>query len=59
MLQQYVHTYKKTNACARVIVDSEADEEKIEKLKRLAEERCPAVYCLTNPVKLTIDLVRG
>lgn len=43
----------------KVIVDSEADEEKIGKLKRLAEERCPAVYCLTNPVKLTIDLVRG
>ena len=43
----------------KVIVDSDADEEKIERLKRLAEERCPAVYCLTNPVKLTIDLVRG
>ena len=43
----------------KVIVDSEADEGQIEKLKKLAEERCPAVYCLTNQVKLTIDLVRG
>ena len=41
-----------------VIVDSDADEEKIEKLKKLAEERCPAVYCLTNPIKLTVDLVK-
>jgi uncharacterized OsmC-like protein len=43
----------------KVIVESEADDEKIEKLKKLAEERCPAVYCLTKPVKLTVDLVRG
>ncbi len=41
-----------------VIIKSEADDEKIEKLKILAEERCPAVYCLTNPVRLSIDLVR-
>lgn len=39
-----------------VTVDSDADDEKIEELKKLAEERCPAVYCLTNPVKLTIDV---
>ena len=43
----------------KVIIDTEANDEKIEKLKKLAEERCPAVYCLTKPVKLTIDLVRG
>ncbi len=40
----------------RVRVSSDAPKDKIEKLKALAEERCPAVYCLTNPVKLTIDL---
>ena len=40
----------------KVKVSSDAPKDKIEKLKKLAEERCPAVYCLTNPVKLTIDL---
>ncbi len=43
----------------RVVVDSDADDQTIERLKKLAEERCPAVYCLTNPVKLTIDVRRG
>jgi uncharacterized OsmC-like protein len=40
----------------KVKVSSDAPKDKIEKLKNLAEERCPAVYCLTKPVKLTIDL---
>ncbi len=40
----------------RVKVSSDAPKEKIEMLKKLAEERCPAVYCLTNPIKLTINL---
>jgi uncharacterized OsmC-like protein len=40
----------------KVIVDSDADEETIERLKNLAEERCPAVNCLTNPVKLKIEV---
>ena len=43
----------------RVVVDSDADDQTIERLKKLAEERCPAVYCLTNPIKLTIDVGRG
>ncbi len=40
----------------KVKVSSDASEEKIERLKKLARERCPAVYCLTNPIKLTVDL---
>jgi uncharacterized OsmC-like protein len=43
----------------RVVVDSDADDQTIERLKKLAEERCPAVYCLKNPIKLTIDVGRG
>ncbi|MHA2233265.1 MAG: OsmC family protein [Candidatus Hodarchaeales archaeon] len=39
-----------------VTVDSDADDAKIDELKKLAEERCPAVYCLTNPIKLNIDV---
>jgi uncharacterized OsmC-like protein len=42
----------------KVTVGSDADDEMIENLKKLAEERCPAVYCLTNPVELTIDVER-
>jgi uncharacterized OsmC-like protein len=40
----------------KVTVSSDADDATIENLKNLAEEKCPAVYCLTNPVKLTIDV---
>jgi uncharacterized OsmC-like protein len=39
-----------------VTVSSDADDAMIEKLKDMAEEKCPAIYCLTNPVKLTIDV---
>ncbi len=37
-------------------VESDAPKEKLEALKLLARERCPGVYCLTNPIPLTIDL---
>jgi len=33
-------------------VESEAGEEKIDEIAKLAEERCPGVYCMTNPVPL-------
>lgn len=41
----------------KISLDSDGGEEKIEELRKLAEERCPAVYCLTNPVKMTIEIV--
>ena len=34
-------------------VRSGADDAKLAELARLAEERCPASYCLTNPIRLT------
>lgn len=40
-----------------ITVDSDADDKKIEALKRLVEERCPAVFCLTTPVKMTVEVV--
>ncbi len=30
--------------------------ENLDEIKRLAEQRCPGVYCLTNPIKLEINL---
>jgi uncharacterized OsmC-like protein len=39
-----------------VRVEADARPEDLERIKRLAEERCPAVYCVTNPVKLEINL---
>jgi len=42
----------------KVTADSDADPEKIEYIRRLAEERCPAVYCLTKPIKVTTELVK-
>lgn len=40
----------------RILVSADADDTKIQELKRLAEERCPAVFCLTTPVKMTVEV---
>jgi uncharacterized OsmC-like protein len=37
-------------------VDADAPREKLEELKRIADEHCPGVYCLRNPVELTTVL---
>ncbi len=34
-------------------VESDAPRPKLEELRRLAEERCPGVYCVTNPIPFT------
>jgi uncharacterized OsmC-like protein len=39
-------------------VKSDAKEEQLKELERLAHERCPGVYCLVNPIKLESELVR-
>jgi uncharacterized OsmC-like protein len=33
-------------------IDADAKPEKLEELKRLADEHCPGVFCLRNPVEL-------
>jgi uncharacterized OsmC-like protein len=43
----------------QIIVDTDAGDEKIHEIKKLAEERCPAVYCLTAPVKMTVEVSKG
>src|SRR3989338_2667975 len=35
---------------------SDVDKDKLKEIEQLAEERCPGVYCLTNPIKLDIEL---
>ncbi len=40
-------------------VESDATAEKIKKLEDLSRERCPAVYCLTNPIPLETELKIG
>jgi len=43
----------------KVILNVKASGEKgesLDEIKRLAEQRCPGVYCLTNPIKLEINL---
>ncbi|MDO8674156.1 MAG: OsmC family protein [Dehalococcoidia bacterium] len=37
-------------------VKSDASRERIEEAMRLAEERCPASYCVTQPIRLTAKL---
>lgn len=33
------------------------DSADVDEIKRLAMERCPAVYCLTNPIQLQVKLI--
>lgn len=39
-----------------VEVSSEADNGKLKEIEELAKERCPGVYCLTNPIKLDTEV---
>jgi uncharacterized OsmC-like protein len=38
-------------------VSSNANREKLEQIGVLAKDRCPGVYCLTNPIRLKTNLV--
>ncbi|MCS6817635.1 MAG: OsmC family protein [Blastocatellia bacterium] len=40
-----------------VTVSADAPREKLEEIERLARERCPGAYCITNPIPLTTSLV--
>jgi uncharacterized OsmC-like protein len=42
-----------------LFVESDAPEAKIKELEALSRERCPAVYCLTNPISLETELKIG
>jgi uncharacterized OsmC-like protein len=37
-------------------VDADADEEQLADLKRSADDHCPGVYCLRNPIELRTTL---
>ena len=39
-------------------VKSDAREEQLKDLERLAQERCPGAYCLVNPIPLETELVK-
>jgi uncharacterized OsmC-like protein len=38
-------------------VKSDAKEEQLKELEKLAHERCPGVYCLVNPIQLQTELI--
>ena len=38
-------------------VKSDAKEEQLKELEKMAHERCPGVYCLVNPIPLESELV--
>lgn len=40
-------------------VESDAPKDRLRELEDLAKKRCPAVYCLTNPIKLDTALEIG
>jgi uncharacterized OsmC-like protein len=37
-------------------IESDAPKAKLEEIRRLAEERCPGVYCVTNPIPFSSRL---
>lgn len=41
-----------------VTVSSDAAPEKIREIDRLARERCPGIYCITNPIPLKTTLIQ-
>ena len=41
----------------KLIVEvSNSDKDKLKEIGQLAKERCPGVYCLTNPIKLDMEM---
>jgi uncharacterized OsmC-like protein len=38
-------------------VKSDAREEQLKELEKIAHERCPGVYCLVNPIKVESELI--
>ena len=40
------------------IVKSDAKEEQLKELEKMARERCPGVYCLVNPIPLETELAK-
>ncbi|MFQ5800974.1 MAG: OsmC family protein [Candidatus Hydrothermarchaeales archaeon] len=43
----------------KVNVETEGSEETIRGVERLAKERCPAVFCLTQPIELNIEVTKS
>ena len=39
-----------------VEVSSDADKGRLKEIEELAKQRCPGVYCLTNPIKLDVEM---
>ena len=39
-------------------VKSDAREEQLKELEKMAQERCPGVYCLVNPIPLETELIK-
>ncbi len=40
-----------------LFVKADAPQEKIKEIEKLAQKRCPAIYCITNPVPLSTHLI--
>lgn len=41
-----------------LFVETDADDNKLEKVKKIAYERCPAVFCLTNKIIIKTKVTR-
>jgi uncharacterized OsmC-like protein len=41
----------------KITAESDADPGKLDQIRRAVDERCPALYCLTNKIKASTELV--
>jgi len=42
----------------KLVLESDADDARLRNLEQLARERCPGVFCLTQPIPLTTSVER-
>lgn len=42
----------------QITVDIDAGDDRVQGLRKLAEERCPAIFCLTNPIKIAVEVTK-
>jgi len=42
----------------KLVLESDADDARLRTLEQLARERCPGVFCLTQPIPLTTSVER-
>jgi uncharacterized OsmC-like protein len=43
----------------KITAESNADQGRLDQLRKVVDKRCPALYCLTNQINVTTELVKS